>query len=253
MAGLTLSLALIAFGSPDQAWSQTKAARPHTKALFFDITGSGRDDITVYLTPQGVRIDNAKRHYGIISKAPDWNVMVWSDTKKTLSQVSHHDWCYKYAFHSASWPCDLKASIGKKKTRVAGTDLTVYDFGSTPIVSVGMFRGNYGREDNTDEINRAEIAMMDYPNSDKTGPVVGRLQMLPILPGFPMFARRHRANGNIEGALFTRKMETVDLPENAFKTPAYKEVPFNKKVLEDAVEDRRTQDFFKEFLSPETK
>jgi hypothetical protein len=207
------------------------------------------DTLTVRVIPTAVRIDKGNGLFYIVSKAPDWDIhVIFPKTKKT-SLVTHNFWCVRHEVKPMTWAGALGKPLKQETYTSKGNHYTKYFFGTTPVLTLYLQSG-VGNQDLSKEKNRAEMVCLDYPEGEKIGPVIGRLQSLPPLAGLPLSAVRFRPNQPITFLLKTTKVDShAMIPKNIFVLPSgYKPIAFNIGLLMPEGQAENTKDFFKEFL-----
>lgn len=222
--------------------------------LFMRQKATNENYYLVRLSEEAVRVDHFSRDFYVISKAPDWTVYVIRPRQRTMSQVSHKDWCEKYNLREGAWTSLLEKPLKVTPLALDGRKGRVYLFGETlsTNISENLFQSRVGSsvERRLKGRNHAELTYFDFPHSSETGPVIGRLQNLPNLDGIPYSAQRKFDDGRVNGALLTSVIKNSRFPAAIYEIPAgLKKVDFNSHMVTSQAQLDNASDLFKEFLA----
>lgn len=205
---------------------------------------------TVSLTPDAIRIDHRTGDFYIISKAPDWRIYVIRPKDKLISSVAHKFWINSVHLRSGSWtsqlekPTKIVHSITPEDKRITYTFAKAVAANSAEL----MFRD---KQTSNDGNNHSEMVCIIYPNSDKSGPVIGRLQNLPAVQGIPYSAARYFDNGVVNGAIRTSILKRNQSFDPAiYKIPTgLKEVTFDRKFVISSAQQENSEALLEEFMA----
>ncbi len=213
------------------------------KGFALDMTGAANNKYKVYLVPNMIRIKNMVTGCSIVSKGPDWNVSIWHDSTKQICQITLKEWS-EHQIWPYSWPADLGKPLKTKRFTRNGLNHILYEFGTTIIIDP-LFRSEMGKKKGLQDKNHAEVDCIDYTAAPKAGAVLSRMQGLPSLPGFPLYAVRVRESGRREYALYLNNpwMES-DIDKSVFEIPrGYKSVKFTVDFVQGELRSDDMKDF----------
>ncbi|MBS1997239.1 MAG: hypothetical protein JSS86_13055 [Cyanobacteria bacterium SZAS LIN-2] len=210
------------------------------------------DQFTQQVTPTAVRVDINSHDYYIISRAPDWKVSIVRPKSKEMAVVSHHDWCYKLQVRHLSWTTALRKPEAISRSTEEGRPIITYRYGPTEVYgSLLAMTSDTHANTPVKRPNHSEIICFDYPGSDKTGPIFGRIKGLPPVRGLVLRAYRKEVGGNVAGAV-----ETVDTNARAkiagsvFDIPTgYKIVPFSSSLVQTQAASENSKALIEDFMS----
>lgn len=205
---------------------------------------------TVSLVPDAIRVEHRTGEFFIISKAPDWRVYIVRPKDKIVASVDHDFWINKVHLRAGSWTSQLEKP-NKIVTSITPDDKRITYFYAKAIAANSaelMFRD---KQDINEGNNHSEIVCIVYPNGDKSGPVIGRLQNLPPVAGIPYSAARYFDKGTINGAIRTANLQrNVTFKPELFQIPTgLKEVTFEKKLLMSSAQQQNSVDLLQEFMA----
>lgn len=244
-AGLTLSCSAVCAAPP--------AAKAPTNKVLKGLTMYQQcpfsNAYTVSLTPDAIRVEHRTGEFFIISKAPDWRVYIVRPKDKIVASVDHDFWVNKVHMRAGSWTSQLEKP-NKIVHSITPDDKRITYFFAKAIAANSaelMFRD---KQDINEGNNHSEIVCIVYPNGDKSGPVIGRLQNLPPVQGIPYSAARYFDGGKVNGAIRTANLQrNVTFKPDLFEVPTgLKQVTFEKKLLMSAAQQQNSEDLLREFM-----
>jgi len=206
---------------------------------------------TVQVTAHAVRAEIDSHDFYMLSFAPEWKVYIVRPQTKEMAVMSHHDWCYKYQIHALSWTSALKKPLGVTRSTQEGLPTVTYRYGATDVVGpLLQMTSGLNFEDKINRANHAEVICLDYPGSEKTGPIMGRFRGLPPVRGLILKAYRIEKNGTTAGAIDTRDINAkVKIASSVFAVPVgYKVVEFNPRMLETAASSDNARYLLQDFM-----
>lgn len=205
---------------------------------------------TVSLTPDALRIDHRTGDWYIIAKAPDWRVYVIRPKDKIIASVEHKYWLNNVHLRNGSWTSQLEKPIKIVHSITADDKRITYTFGKAVAANSAelMFRDKQTPNEGN---NHSEIVCIVYPNGNKSGPIIGRLQNLPPVDGIPYSAARFFDSGVVNGAIRTNNLQrNVTFSPDIFKLPTgLKEVTFERKLVISSAQQQNSEDLLREFMA----
>lgn len=205
---------------------------------------------TISLTPEALRIDHRTGDWYIIAKAPDWRVYVIRPKDKIIASVEHQYWLDKVHLRNGSWTSQLEKPIKTVHSITADDKRITYTFGKAVAANSAelMFRDKQTPNEGN---NHSEIVCIVYPNGNKSGPIIGRLQNLPPVDGIPYSAARFFDSGIVNGAIRTNNLQrNVTFSPEIFKLPTgLKEVTFERKLVISSAQQQNSEDLLREFMA----
>lgn len=251
---LLAALALDAdFASPAGAKEGQPSTEKGLPGLVLRQVCPGANSYIVRVTAAAIRIDHRSGDFYLLSRQPDWTVYVVRPHTREFAAVCHKDWCEKYQLRNGAWPSLLGPVQRTVRRLEEGRRAIVYYFGQTGSQSYSdsLFRSATAlRSQASEGSNHCEIICLDLPQSNKSGPVMGRLQNLPPVAGLPIAAKRVFDRGPVNGAITTAALQEEKLlPDSLFALPpGYRKIAFDKNLVMSSAQAENTADLFKEFL-----
>lgn len=251
-SALTLTGAAVAAPAAKAPAAAAKSASPGAKGNGMLLTQQCpfSNVYTVSLTPDAIRIDHRTGDFYIISKAPDWRIYVIRPKDKIISSVDHKFWINSVHLRNGSWTSQLDKPTKIVHSITSDDRRITYTFGKAIAANSAelMFRDKQKSDDGN---NHSEVVCIVYPNGDKSGPVIGRLQNLPAVQGIPYSAARYFDNGIVNGAIRTsilKRNQTFD--PAIFKIPTgLREVVFERKLLISNAQQENSEALLEEFMA----
>jgi len=203
------------------------------------------------VTAHAVRVEIDNHDFCLLSFAPEWKVYVIRPKTKEMAVVSHHDWCYKYQIHGLSWTAALKEPLGVTRSTQEGLPTVTYRYGPTeafgPLLKM---TSDLNFEKKGTLPNHAEVVCLDYPGSDKTGPIMGRFRGLPPVRGLVLKAYRREKNGTDSGVIETSDINAkVKIAGTVFAVPvSYKIVDFNPRMVQTSAASENSRALLEDFM-----
>lgn len=233
--------------APTSAYGKgaTKARPKTVRGFAVTMKGATNNRYKVYIAREMVRIQNTITGCSIVSKGPEWRVSIWHDRTKQICYASFKEWTERQLW-PYSWPAELGKPLRVTHYVANGLKHTLHHYGTTLIVDP-LFRSDMGKYRDKVEKNHAEIDCIECPLAPKSGAVVGRVQGLPALPGFPVSAIRVRASGKREHALtLMSDWSQSDIDQSFFEIPpGYKTVPFTMHFVHGELRSEDMSEFAK--------
>lgn len=177
-------------------------------------------DQTIYFCPKAVRIDNRSGGYSLVSKAPDWDVLLFREDDKTCCRLTRNQYFAKQAFVV-------------KHGHSLGTVLKTYTFGP---VKAPLYYGPY----HNDVIKRfngiptqVEDVISSYYKSNSVDGIVLRSQSNSMSRAKTDSSVFMPIDMNPTGLLReTLSLETIPYKEADFKVPPnLRQIADTKQIL----------------------
>lgn len=239
-----LVMALV-FSSPSSAKAPTAQAKQN--GLHIKQRGAHNNHYDIVVTSDAVRVHNLVTGYTLVSRAPDWEIVLWRDSTKQITHVASDVWC-RQKIQMFAFASELRKPIATSNIIRGGDKHILYTFGTTS--SVEPYFATPGRTQTKNERNRTEMLCLDFPGCNKTGPILDVLQSFPLLPGIPLSVIRIRPRGVREYGLSTELLEETKVDNTIFRTPkGYTQTKFSVDFVQGETRTENIKSIFEELPS----
>ena len=222
------------------------------QGYILDLVSNRPEKFKVQVTKTGLRVDLNNAKCSLVSRAPAWNVVAWSDKDRTIMNVSNADWCHKYHMNKMHWAAELTKPLSVKGDWFMGVPALHCVFPATEVVGLYMQSsvGKRNYKDNVNDLNRAIVVCLDCPSGKSSGSVFARFLGMPEVPGVPLVVKRIRATGKNESTLRAEQLHGRPISTAVFDIPqGYKRVPFSESFFISKAQNENAKALFNSLLN----
>ncbi|MFA6211798.1 MAG: hypothetical protein WCT03_23655 [Candidatus Obscuribacterales bacterium] len=221
------------------------------QGYILDLASNRPEKFKVQVTKSGIRVDLLNAKCTLVSRAPDWNVVAWKSSDRTILSISNNDWCHKYHMNKMHWAAELTTPVTIEKDWFKDVPALRCVFPATEVVGLYMQSaiGKKGNKDNVDDKNKAIVMCLDCPSGKSSGSVFARFFGMPAVPGVPLVVKRIRATGTTESTLKTDDIHGRAIPLSIFDVPqGYKKIQFGESFFISKAQNENAKELFNSFL-----
>lgn len=224
--------------------AKAPTAQAKKNGLHIKQRGAHNNHYDIVVTRDAVRVHNLVTGYTLVSRAPDWEIVLWRDSTKQITRVVSDVWC-RQKIQMFAFASELRKPISTSSIIRGGDKHILYTFGTTS--SVEPYFATLGHTQTKNETNRTEMLCLDFPGCSKTGPILDVLQSFPILPGIPLSVIRIRPRGVREYGLSTELLEETAVDNTTFRTPkGYTQTEFSVDFVQGETRTENIKSIFEE-------
>lgn len=217
-----------------------------------DLASNRPEKFKVQVTKSGIRVDLLNARCTLVSRAPDWNVVAWKSSDRTIMNISNSDWCHKYHMNKMHWAAELTTPVTIEKDWFKDVPALRCVFPATEVVGLYMQSaiGKKGNKDNEDDKNKAIVMCLDCPSGKSSGSVFARFFGMPAVPGVPLMVKRIRATGKSESTLRAEQLHGRPIAAAVFEIPqGYRKVPFSESFFISKSQNENAKELFNSLIN----
>lgn len=154
------------------------------KGYYIEAKTKGYGAYKVIACPDAIRVDGITGGFTCVSKAPQWNVVVYRLDSRTFADLDYRRWCMLNCIALNSDQFVDSKPLSVMHGLESGRKTVTYYYNSRE------YSGNFGiyqsEKVHSDVLQRARVKCLDWPEDMHPSSVIGKLFGLPPLKGIAL-------------------------------------------------------------------